>query len=425
MSTVNARLTAARAVTAVVGEGRSLRTALSSSSAGDARARALAQSLAYGTLRWWLPLRAVVEKRLRKPLRDRDIDVLALLGVGAYQLVADVGEPHAAVSETAGAARGLGKSWAVGLVNGVLRALQREPEAWPPQPEAAHPGWLRRRLQADWGDQAAAIMAANQTRPPMWLRVNRRATSVADYCEALAQADIQVAMRDGAAVLLAAPVPVAALPGFSRGHVSVQDRAAQLAGGLVDPQPGDRVLDACAAPGGKTAHLLELQPDLSGLVALDHDADRTPLIDENLARLGVRASVLTADAGRPTEWWDGEPFDRILLDAPCSATGVIRRHPDIKLLRKRTDIAAAAVVQKQLLEALWPLLKPGGKLVYATCSVLTDENDAVISAALASQADATDVAIEADWGQATRYGRRIASGSRGMDGFYYAVLRKH
>jgi 16S rRNA (cytosine967-C5)-methyltransferase len=297
----------------------------------------------------------------------------------------------------------------------------------------AHPRWLVDALAADWGEQSEAILAANNQRPPFWVRVNRRRTSGPQYRDRLAASGIAVAdsMFGDEALLLADAMDVAELPGFAEGHVSIQDAAAQLGARLVAPRAGERVLDACAAPGGKTGHLLELEPELAQLVAVDVSSERLTRIADNLRRLGLSATLVAGDAGAPADWWDGRPFERILLDVPCSATGVIRRHPDIKLLRRPEDIAALATRQLQLLQALWALLAPGGRLVYASCSALQAETVAVVEAFMATGAQARDTtaAALADSGAIAATapaptGRRIAAGTAGMDGFYYACLEK-
>ena len=427
-----ARAAAARAVTAVLVRGRSLDDALPPEMERlDPRDRPLAQEIAYGTLRWHPRLAAVLQGLLQKPLRRKDRDLEAVLLTGLYQLAYLDVPPHAAVSETVAAAGGRGRGWAKGLVNGVLRNFLREREERLQRADRdeaaalAHPAWLLGMLRKAWPEDWRAVAEANNARPPMTLRVNAARTARADYLEELAAAGL--AARPGThsaeAVVLERPVPVERLPGFEEGRVSVQDEAAQLAAGLLDPGPGERVLDACAAPGGKTAHLLERQPGLD-LVALDLDADRLERVAANLARLGLAAERVTGDAGAPDGWWDGRPFDRILLDAPCTGTGVIRRHPDIKALRRPEDVEALVGRQAKLLAALWPLLRPGGMLVYSTCSVLPRENARQVAAFLHDRDDAVEVDPVGNWGHPQAAGRQILPGEDGMDGFYYACLRK-
>lgn len=407
---------------AAVAGGASLAEALPAALARvPARDRALAQELAYGTVRWRLRLDALSARLLRKPPPP---SAAALIAVGLYQLRATRVPPHAAVSATVAAAPPRFRA----LVNGVLRNAQRrsaELDAAGAQDEVAmtaHPRWLLDALQHDWPDDWRAIVDANNTAGPMTLRVRGERDA---YLASLAAAGIAASPVAHAphALVLADPVPVARLPGFDEGRVSVQDAAAQLAAPLIGAGARMRVLDACAAPGGKACHLLELEPTLA-LTAVEIDAARAPRIEESLTRLGLVASVVVADAEQVDTWWNGEPFDRVLVDAPCSATGVIRRHPDIRLLRRASDVAALAARQRALLDALWPTLASGGRLVYATCSVLRAENDDVVDAFVAAHDDARPEAIDAAWGRATTLGRQVLPGQDGMDGFYYACLRK-
>lgn len=428
----DARSAAAKAIHQVLADGRSLAAVLPPALASVPPAeRGLTQELCYGTLRWAPRLTALAGKLLDKPLRARDGDVHALLLIGLYQLLYLNVPPHAAVSLTVEATARLKKDWARGLLNGVLRRLQREQETLLAAVDAsdaaalAHPVWLLARLEQDWPEQWRAIASANNERPPMTLRVNCRQGSRDDYLARLDAAGITAAAvaQTPDAVTLAAPVAVEQLPGFADGDVSVQDAAAQLAAGLLQLAPGQRVLDACAAPGGKTGHILERCAGIE-LLALDSEAERLQRVAENLQRLRLSAELCAGDAGDPATWWDGKPFDRILLDAPCSGSGVIRRHPDIKTLRRPEDIPALAAQQARLLRALWPLLAPGGILVYATCSIFTAENAGQVTAFLRDETQAAELPITAIWGQAVAAGRQILPGENGMDGFYYAVLRK-
>ena len=428
------RLAAVNALAALVRDGRSLTDALDAAlaSLSEPRERALARALAYGVVRDWYRLTALADALLDRPLRRKDADVQAALLTGLHQILSMRVPDHAAVAETVRLAGALKKPWARGLINGVLRNFLRRREALlervahDPDVATGHPRWLRERLRQDWPEDHAAIMAANLAHPPMTLRVDGSRLTREEYGEQLAAAglDAHPAPHAGHGLILAEPVDVAGLPGFDRGLVSIQDAAAQLAAPLLDPQPGERVLDACAAPGGKTLHLLEHQPQLDDLVALDTDPGRLEKVRENLARAGRKATCLAGDAADPDTWWDGRPFDRILLDAPCSATGVIRRHPDIRLLRRADDIPALAATQARLLDALWPLLRPGGILLYATCSVLADENDRQIAGFLKRTPGAREVPIHADWGRPRAAGRQIRPGDDDMDGFYYACLSK-
>lgn len=427
------RAQAAQVVRAVLVEGRSLADALParSSQLGAPRDRALLQELTYGTLRWYYRLNALLDQLLDRPLKARDSDVRALLLVGLYQLCYQATPQRVAVHETVHAVAALRKDWARGLVNAVLRNYQRRATQLQqavdddPQAHHAHPAWFMDTLQTDWPQAAADILAANNQRPPMCLRVNAARLTRAEYLSKLHEAGHEAHALPHApeAVMLARPVPVEQLPGFAAGDVSVQDGAAQLAAGLLAAENGERVLDACAAPGGKSAHLLERQPGIQ-LTALDIDAHRLQRVADNLARSSVEAHLIQGDAAEPADWWDGLAYDRILLDAPCSATGVIRRHPDIKCLRRAADVAALAELQARILRSLWPLLSPGGMLLYCTCSVLQDENSRQITAFLDAHADAGALPITADWGHACSQGRQILPGEDEMDGFYYACLRK-
>lgn len=416
----------------VLGDGRSLTAALEEQLAGLQGAdRALAQALCYGTLRWAPRLQAMLARLLERPLKARDRDLEALLLIGLYQLTEMGTAPHAAVGETVGAAAGLGKDWARGLVNAVLRNAQRRAAELAAELDrhddtrTAHPGWLLQRLQAAWPHDWEAIVAANNRQAPMTLRVNARRGDREGYARRLAEAGLAARPTPHTAMglTLDAPVGVERLPGFTKGAVSVQDGAAQLAAELLAAQPGERVLDACAAPGGKTAHIAEATAGVQ-LEAVDRDPARLEQVRENLGRLGLEARVREGDAATPAGWWDGQPYDRVLLDAPCTATGVIRRHPDIKLLRRAADVGALAAQQRRLLDAVWPLLGPGGILLYATCSVLPEENTAQVQAFLERHPDARVEPIAATWGRETPAGRQILPGEDEMDGFFYACLRK-
>ena len=394
--------------------------------------RALAQELCYGTLRWYPALELLLAALIDKPLKPKDAEITGLLAAGLSQLRAMRTPDHAAVNETVAACQALKRPWARGLANGVLRRFLRERDALEqalaanPQFTSAHPTWLRDALARAWPAEAPALFAANNSRPPMTLRVNTRHQTREAYLALLADSAIgaRPAPFASTGIYLAEPTAVDRLPGFERGWASVQDEAAQLCAGLLAPAPGERVLDACGAPGGKACHLLEAQPALAELVALDVDGERLRRVADNLDRLGLRATLKAADGAAIASWWDGQPFDRILLDAPCSASGVIRRHPDIKQLRQPADIGRLAQTQGRLLAALWTTLKPGGRLLYATCSVLPAENDDVIAAFLANQDDARAVALDVPWGLATAHGRQLLQTVDGPDGFFYAVLDK-
>ena len=429
----NVRAVAAQALQRIVA-GRSLRAefAACSTRLSDARDRALLSALLYAGARWWLRHAAAVDRLLERPLPAREAALHALLVLGLVQIEVLQLPGYAAVDSSVEAARALGRPKFATLVNAVLRRWLRERGALIAELDAdavtrtAHPRWLLDAFAADWPGADAAIAAANNTEAPLWLRVNRRRVDRNAFLQHLTDAGIEATAPPGLpdAVLIAASTDVTALPGFAGGLFSVQDGAAQCAVELLDLADGQRVLDACAAPGGKSGHILE-RADLR-LLALDSDERRLPRLRENLDRLGLRADVRAGDAAQPTQWWDGAPFDRILLDAPCSATGIIRRQPDVKLHRRRADIPALVRTQARILDALWPLLAPGGRLVYATCSVLAAENADQVSRLLARRADAAVSAVLLPgWRAVAAGGMQNLPGESGMDGFYYAVLENH
>ncbi|WP_353957270.1 16S rRNA (cytosine(967)-C(5))-methyltransferase RsmB [Pelomonas sp. SE-A7] len=383
-----------------------------------------------------------VRKLLAPKAPPAKVDALLL---SALALLWPVAEPayadHTVVDQAVSAMRKR-SGQSAGFLNAVLRRFLREREALVAQagrdPAAAfnHPAWWLKRLQADWPEQWQAILAANNRQPPMSLRVHAGRGSAEDYLKRLAEAGLAgraLGPRATQAVVLDRPAPVSQLPGFAQGDVSVQDVAAQLAAPLLladraglPPLPAKpRLLDACSAPGGKTSHLLELSP-AAELLALDADADRLARVKDNLARLSQQAELKAAD-GRQTEaWWDGRPFDAILLDAPCSASGIVRRHPDVRWLRRAGDIAQLAAIQSELLDALWPLLKPGGRLVYATCSVFRAEGQDQVDAFLQRHPDARAVPVDGFTGHLLPLADNEdqPGGPSTIDGFFYALLTK-
>ena len=426
----DARVMAVMALGEVLDHGRSLAETEAFDKLSEPRDQGFARHLSYGVLRWYSALEWLSQQLLERALKRKDRDIQRLLLIGLFQAWKDDTAAHAAVHATAETARRLRKPWAVGLLNAVLRRFFREREMLleglsTSAAHLAHPDWLLRYLQADWPEQWPAIVAANNRQAPLQLRVNLSRTSREAALQQLASAGIEASASEVcvSGIELASALPVERVPGFTEGLFSVQDYAAQLAAPLLDARSGHRVLDACAAPGGKTGHLLEHTPGIE-LTALDLSAQRLRRVEENLQRLGLRAELKAADAAQTEQWWDGQPFDRILLDAPCSATGVIRRHPEIKWLRDQKQVDALLPTQQGLLTALWPLLRPGGILVYATCSVLRRENNQQIQAFLEKHSDARyrEPAIP---GLPAAPGKQLLPGAVNSDGFYYALLHRH
>ena len=442
---MNVRAVAAQALAEVVSKGKSLSQVLpiASEKLEEKSESALLQEFCYGVLRQYYRLQAYSDLLLKKPFKDKDADIYCLLLIGLYQLLYMRVPAYAAVTETVNASRALKKNWASGLLNAVLRNFQRRQDSLTEkinQIESAlyaHPDWLLQQIRSDWPENWQQITESNNCRAPMSLRVNVHCHQRDEYGRQLAASGISFsnAIHSDAGVILKQPVDVEQLPGFFDGSVSVQDTAAQLAATLLNVDKGMRVLDACAAPGGKTAHILELEPKLEKLTAVEIDPGRMARVEENLQRLSLgnllldnkdsNVSLLQGDSSIPEAWWDKQPYDRILLDAPCSATGVIRRHPDIKLLRRAEDIKELAKRQAQMLDSLWLLLATGGMLLYATCSILRRENDHQIQDFLKRQPNARERVIQAGWGHACAAGRQIFPGEDDdMDGFYYACLEK-
>ena len=426
------RAFAAQALADVALRGVSLRDAMEryAPRLPDARDRALLMALLSDGARWWLRFDPVLDRLLDKPLRQKEPAIHALLELGLVQLEVLQLPDYAAVAATVQAARALQRPRLAGLVNAVLRRWQRERTELlafldaRPQTRHAHPAWLAKAITQDWPEQADAVMTADNVEPPLMLRVNRRRSTREALLERL-RSDGQTAephdwLADG--IVLPHSTDVTRLPGFAEGAFAVQDGAAQIAADLADVKDGQRVLDACAAPGGKACHLLE-RADVA-LTALEFDEKRARRITQNLDRLGLAATLAIGDAGDPSGWWDGRPFDRILIDAPCSATGVLRRRPDVRLHRRESDIAPMVAQQRRILDGLWPLLSPGGRLVYITCSLLREENDAVINAWLDGRQDARAIAFTLPAGQAAAVGWQMLPGDGDLDGMYYAVLEK-
>jgi 16S rRNA (cytosine967-C5)-methyltransferase len=432
---VEARAAAARAVDAVLSNRGNLDQALSTSELAG-RDRALCRALAFGALRTHERNRWLLSQLLDKPMRKRERVIEALLSVALFALTESERPDYAVVSVSVDAAKALGQPRLSGLVNAILRRFLREREtllAKAQEHEPArwqHPQWLIDAIRQDWPDDWQRILKAANEQPPMWLRVNQQKLSRAAWLAKLPPGMETAAVPDAPAhaVCLTEPVSVDDLPGFAAGEVSVQDAAAQFAADLLAPAAGMTILDACAAPGGKTCHLLESTPQAGELVALDVSAKRLMRVTENLARLGLAATVVTGDLLSPADWAGARRFDRILLDAPCSATGVIRRHPDIRFLRKPEGIAEFAATQLKMLQAAWSLLKPGGRLLYATCSLLRAENEVVINGFLTVTPTATacDPGSEVLARTAVQAGSgwQLLPGAAATDGFYYALMQK-
>ena len=430
------RAAAATAIDAVVRAGRSLDDSLADAEARVAeRDLPLLRLLCYGTIRHHYRLHAWLGQLLDRPFKARDSVVESLIAVGLYQLTETRVPDHAVVSQTVEATRLLRRPKLAGVVNAVLRRFMREGLAdQPSDAEEArwdHPRWLIDRLREDWPDDWQDILAANNERAPMWLRVNTARSTPAELLARLHDADIAATAMPGldAAIRLESPVPVAELPGFAEGDVSVQDGGAQLAAPWLLAGCNGPILDACAAPGGKSAHLLELGGADIALTCIEKDKKRAVAIDENLERLGLAATVTVADASNPDSWWSGKRFNGILLDAPCSATGVIRRHPDIKLLRRPSDLESLSELQGLLLGTLWELLEPGGRLLYVTCSVLAAENEAIVGRLLETAPDVRENDVLQnnnirDLMRRKACGYQLLPGTAGMDGFYFACLEK-
>lgn len=422
---MNSRASAAMALKQVLVDGKNLDHALHNIQDD----KAFIQALCYGVCRYYQQLKFIESQLLDKPLKEKDFLVSAIILLGLYQLIHMRTEGYAAVNESVTACEAINKPWAKQLINAVLRKFIREKNTLletctqSDATQYSHPNWIIKHIKKNYPDQWQSILTANNQQAPLTLRVNQQHTSRENYLTCLQHNNITCEQTTHAphGITLASPEDVTQLPDFANGAISVQDEAAQLATTLLDLQPGQNVLDACAAPGGKTCHMLETEPGIT-LTAIDNNEKRSQRITENLQRLQLTASVIVADASEPTTWQEDNTFDRILCDAPCSATGVIRRHPDIKLLRRASDIAALQQTQLKLLNALWPLLNSGGLLLYTTCSILPAENDAVIAAFCEQHTNAKLIPINTDWGIATEHGRQLLPGK--TDGFFYAKLAK-
>ena len=431
---VNLRALAARCTFAVIDKGRSLADELPQQLAKiEGKDKGLLQELCYGVLRHLPELEHDVREFIKKPLTGKQRVGHFLMLIGVYQIKYTRIPDHAAFNETVSACKPLKCDHLKGVINGVLRNFQRQQNALSTEneqistlPDAIkfnHPSWFIKKIQHAYPEKWQEVLNANMQRPPMWLRVNKRHHSVEEYLALLAVENIEHLLVDdkSGAIKLTQAIDVNNLPGFAQGWVSIQDGAAQQAALLLDCQPNDNVLDCCAAPGGKTCHILEYSPKIKSMTAIDIEASRLERVKENLQRLNLQATIVAGDASKPEKWWDGQLFDRILLDAPCSGTGVIRRHPDIKWLRKSQDIAVLTKLQQDILKNSWSLLKPGGTLLYATCSILPEENSQQVLNFIEKNEDAELVALTDN---AEDIGWQILPNDKSMDGFYYAKLLK-
>jgi 16S rRNA (cytosine967-C5)-methyltransferase len=429
---ISVRALAAQALADIALSGHSLRDVADRAfpRLPDSRDRALLTALLNEGARWWPRFDAAIDRLLDKPIRRNAPAIHALLVIGLVQLEVLELPAYAAVAATVEAVRELGRPRLAGLANAVLRRWQRERETLnvaldaTPATRHAHPAWLAAAIARDWPGQAEAIMAAANLEPPLMLRVNRNRATREEVIGRLTGAGLAVELHPWLADGLVLPhsTDVTRLPGFGQGDFAVQDGAAQVPADLLDLADGQRVLDACAAPGGKACHALE-RANIH-LVAVESEAKRVPRIRQNLERLGLRATVITGDAGDASGWWDGKPFDRVMIDAPCSATGVIRRRPDVRLHRRDADMPALVAQQGRILAACWDLLAPGGSLLYVTCSILRGENDGVVGAFMSGRSDVVAAPFTLPVGQATGNGWQILPGDGDLDGMYYALLRK-
>jgi 16S rRNA (cytosine967-C5)-methyltransferase len=427
--TRDARTAAALALQQVIVQRTSLTSAIDEQSKHLLTSDiSLFKAIVFGVMRHFETLSQALQPLLDKPLRNKDKDIYALLLIGAYQLKHMRTPDYAAIDSCVKAGKALKKPWAAGLINAVLRRFQLQGDiAESDQVKSEHPLWLYNAIVSAWPDNATDIFSANNTEPPLCIRVNSQQISRNDYLAKLISKGIPAEKGEyspTAIYLPDKPANIVDLPGFADGECSVQDEAPQLSAFLLDLAPGQRVLDACAAPGGKTCHILETEPQLKELVAVDHDEKRLVRVKENLARLHLHATCIAADILDTDAWWDGQQFDRILCDAPCSATGVIRRHPDIKFLRMESDILKLRSLQLQILQSLWQALKPGGILLYATCSILPEENSKVVGRFCQQHSDCEEITIPLDCGIVQEHGRQLFPQPGAHDGFFYAKLKK-
>ena len=429
---MNAREISLSVLTEVVVKKRHLDDVLARTlnEVGDKREIRLARELCYGVMRWYEQLMFINDYLINKPVKEVQLKLIIMTGL--YQLKFLRIPDHAAISESVDLTKRMGMSWAGKFVNAVLRRYQREKDLIEteihklPIAKYSHPEWMINKFSQQWPQHWQSILESNNSHPPMHLRLNLQWLNRQDYSSLLNEKGIahQILDMSASSISLLNPVDVVDIPGFSQGHVTVQDAAAQLAAPLLDLGPGQRILDACAAPGGKTGHILEIVGDSAEVVAIEIDKHRLELLNNSLNRLNRHANTILADVSRTSEWWDGRPFDRILLDAPCSASGVIRRHPDIKYLRSPEQLGSFRNKQYKMLTALWPLLTPGGRLVYCTCSMFFEESDECIDEFFREHDDVNILPVNADWGESSSFGRFTIPGHDKSDGFYYSVMSK-
>jgi len=431
---MSSRLIASQIIEQIVEKNITLSKALQNNESfkNAGKDKALIQEMSYGTFRWYIQLEYILNQLLEKGIKKKDSRLKYLIMIGLYQLAYMRIPAHAVVSETVETCKKINMAWAKGLVNAILRRYIRESDKLDPllnndeAIQTSHPTWFIEQLKQDWPDEWRSILDANNQRPPMYLRVNQLHNNRQDYLRKLQETgiDATATLHSEQGILLEQAKDVEQLPGFNKGAISVQELAAQLAAELLDLKPELKVVDACAAPGGKSAHILESQTELKSLTLIEIDPGRAKKISETLERLNLKATIKISDINDLENWWNKKKFDRILLDAPCSATGVIRRHPDIKLLRTAEEVSHICHLQMKLLNTLWQTLKPNGLLLYVTCSILKQENSDVIKDFIAINDDCLLKPIEATWGIDTGYGRQILTGQDNMDGFFYACLEK-
>ena len=420
INNTNVRTVALEAICSVVLNKRSLSAF---NYPDDLNDLSLIKSFVFGTIRFYHQLNDIVSGLLKHPIDKENLDIHCLMLLGAYQILHSNVAPHAIIFETVNVVNDLNKPWAKGLVNAILREVDRQKHLLQKQPHYSHPSWLVKKIKNNHPDHFEQIFANNNLQAPMGIRVHPT-YQLDDYQASLSAIGIESHQVDIApqALVLEKAVSVFKLPDFEQGACYVQDCSAQLAAYLLNPKEGELILDACSAPGGKTTHLSELAPK-SNIVALDNDGERLKRVQQNIDRFSIKNITILQGNAQTQDWWDGKLFDKILLDAPCSATGVIRRHPDIKLLRKPKDITALVALQKDILANLWPMLKPGGILLYATCSILKSENEEQMSCFLESYENAQELKIDLDWGINTKVGKQQLP-SHNFDGFYYAKLQR-